>query len=92
MLYAFIMSRFGVLNSCKTWNVPLCKVYGVQGVRLRPPSSRLHTEPRQKGGNGGVPLGAAPDLHCVDLHRSVHLDSVLFAASNIEDPGRYKMA
>lgn len=92
MLYAFIMSRFGVLNSCKTWNVPLCKVYGVQGVRLRPPSSRLHTEPRQKGGHEGRTLGAAPDLHRVDLHRSVHLDSVLLTASKIEGPGGYKMA
>lgn len=92
MLYAFIMSRFGVLNSCKTWNVPLCKVYGVQGVRLRPPFLQAPYRTQKEGGNGGVPLGAAPDLHCVDLHRSVHLDSVLFAASNIEDPGRYKMA
>lgn len=93
MLYAFIMSCIEALNSSKTWNVPLCKVYGVQGVRLRPPlPSRLHTEPRKRGGNGGVPLGAAPDLHRVDLHRSVQLDSVLFTASNIEDPGGYEMA
>lgn len=93
MLYASIMARIGALNSSKTWNVPLCKVCGMQGVRLRPPSSRLHTEPRQKGGMKGVPpLGVAPDLHRVDLHRSVHLDSVLFTASNIEDPGGNEMA
>lgn len=92
MFYAFIMSRIEALNSSKTWNVPLCKAYGVQGVRLRPPSSRLHTEPRQKGGMKGVPLGAAPDLHRVDLHRRIQLNSVLLTASNIEDPGRYKMA
>lgn len=92
MLYAFIMSRFGVLNSCKTWNVPLCKVYGVQGVRLRPLPPGSIQNPDRRGGMKGVPLGAAPDLHRVDLHRSVHLDSVLLTASNIEDPGRYKMA
>lgn len=92
MLYAFIMSRIGALNSSKTWNVPLCKVYGVQGVRLRPPSSRLHTEPRQKGGMKGVPLGAESDLHRVDLHRSVHLDSVLLTASKMESTGEYIMA
>lgn len=93
MLYAFIMSCIEALNSSKTWNVPLCKVYGVQGVRLRPPFPPGSTQnPERGGGNGGVPLGAAPDLHRVDLHRSVQLDSVLFAASNIEDPGRYKMA
>lgn len=93
MLYAFIMSCIEALNSSKTWNVPLCKVYGVQGVRLRPPPSLQAPHRTQKeGGNGGVPLGAAPELHRVDLHRSVQLDSVLFAASNIEDPGRYKMA
>lgn len=90
--YASIMARIGALNSSKTWNVPLCKVCGMQGVRLRPPSSRLHTEPRQKGGNGGVPLGAAPDLHRVDLYRSVQLDSVLLTASKMEDPGGYEMA
>lgn len=87
MLYAFIMSRIEALNLSKTWNVPLCKVHGC--TPLHPGSTQ---NPDRRGGMKGVPLGAAPDLHRVDLHRSVQLDSVLFAASNIEDPGRYKMA
>lgn len=86
MLYAFIMSRIEALNSSKTWNVPLCKVHGCA------PSLQAPHRTQKEGGNGGVPLGAAPDLHRVDLHRSVQLNSVLFTASKIEGPGGYKMA
>lgn len=92
MLYAFIMSRIEVLNSSKTWNVPLCKVYGVQGVRLRPPPPGSTQNPDRRGGMKGVPLGAESDLHRVDLHRSVHLDSVLLTASKMESTGEYIMA
>lgn len=83
--YASIMARSEASNSSKTWNVPL------YNVRSSPPLSRLHTEPRKRG-HEGYSLGAAPDLHRVDLHRRIQLDSVLLTASNIEDPGGNEMA
>lgn len=91
MLYAFIMARIEVLNSSKTWNVPLCKVYGVQGVRLRPLPPGSTQSPEGRGCKGRI-LGAEPDLCRVDLHRSVHLDSVLLTASKMESTGEYIMA
>lgn len=57
-----------------------------------PPSLQAPHRTQKEGGNGGVPLGAAPDLHRVDLNRRIQLNSVLLTASNIEDPGGYKMA
>lgn len=84
--YASIMARSEASNSSKTWNVPL------YNVRSTPPSLQAPYRTQKEGGNGGVPLGAAPDLHRVDLHRRIQLNSVLLTASNIEDPGGYKMA
>lgn len=91
MLYASIMARSEASNSSKTWNVPLRKVYGVQGVRLRPLPPGSKQSPEGRGCKGRI-LGTEPDLHRVDLHRSVQLDSVLLTASKMESTGEYIMA
>lgn len=60
--------------------------------KAAPPSLQAPHRTQKERGIKGVPLGAEPDLHRVDLHRSVQLDSVLFTASKMESTGEYIMA